>query len=438
MYLFLKKNLLFFIISVVSAILIGFIYQLEAIAVMIILAVLLYFMPQIYRYRKEGRKQEKRYWDLTVYMEQLLCSYKRTNRLIDSLQDCASLYPKESGIGKCIAAAIHIMQTGEGVDDGEIARKSFERIEKYYPSRRLSMLHDFICEAEKMGGQREQALDILLEDVQMWKQRTSLYQKKRGHIRIDTLIALGLASVMCYISNLLTPPDLGFQLSDTIFYQVVTTVVFCGFAGILALVWKKLTGSWLDENEMIDEKQATRLMKQYQILKGKTKANRVKQHLAKRICKRQAERDFPYWLLSITLFLQTDSVYRAMENSLKTIKGIFSLEVKKLLESIYEHPYLLSPYTDFYKELAMPEIQTGMKILYSVNQNGYEDSKKQLDFLVSQNNQLMDKEETNRYENQAAGLSMLKHLPMMLASIKLLADLVNLLVLTMGSFQNLI
>ncbi len=78
-----------------------------------------------------------------------------------------------------------------------------------------------------------------------------------------------------------------------------------------------------------------------------------------------------------------------------------------------------------------------MKILYSVNANGYEDSMKQLDFLVAQNNRLMDKNESYRYSNMMAGMSMLKQLPMVAACLKLLIDLVNLLAITMGSFQNI-
>jgi len=93
----------------------------------------------------------------------------------------------------------------------------------------------------------------------------------------------------------------------------------------------------------------------------------------------------------------------------------------------------LYPYTEFFRQLEISEVQTGMKILYSVNQNGYEESKRQLDFLISQNNVLMDRAENNRYENQTAGLSLLKHLPMLIACVKKVADLVNLLALTMGT-----
>ena len=85
----------------------------------------------------------------------------------------------------------------------------------------------------------------------------------------------------------------------------------------------------------------------------------------------------------------------------------------------------------------MPEIQTGMKILYSVSTNGYEQSRRQLDFLVAQNNRLMDKSESYSQLNKMGGMSLLKQLPIMVSCLKLLIDLVNLLALTMGNFQNM-
>ena len=67
----------------------------------------------------------------------------------------------------------------------------------------------------------------------------------------------------------------------------------------------------------------------------------------------------------------------------------------------------------------------------------FEESGKQLDFLVAQNNRLMDKNESYHYSNLLAGMSMLKQLPMIVSCLKLLVDLVNLLAVTMGSFQNM-
>ena len=56
---------------------------------------------------------------------------------------------------------------------------------------------------------------------------------------------------------------------------------------------------------------------------------------------------------------------------------------------------------------------------------------------MAPNNRLMDKNESYHYSNLLAGMSMLKQLPMIVSCLKLLVDLVNLLAVTMGSFQNM-
>ena len=139
----------------------------------------------------------------------------------------------------------------------------------------------------------------------------------------------------------------------------------------------------------------------------------------------------------VTLYLQTESSYQALKKSMAQTGGIFRQEIQTLTEKIYDSPRDLQPYLEFFGKLELPEIQTGMKILYSVSTNGYEDSRRQLDFLVAQNNRLMDRSEVFVQNNKMAGMGLLKQLPMVLSSVKLLLDLIHLLTMTMGRFQNL-
>ncbi len=433
-----RGRIIRFGITVIGVLLVMMIYELWWWCGLGLGVIALFAVPRMNYYRRKSREEEQVYHQVTTYMEQLLCSYKRTGQILPSLQDCVSIF-QDDDMKQTILKTIHVMRTGEGVEDGDITKSAFEIMERAYPSRRMKMIHSFICQAEATGGEREDALDILLEEIQLWRQRTQLYQKKKSFIRIDTMIAVGLSALMCYISKLLTPSELGIRLPETMLYQIATSVVLGAFVGTIVLVWKKLTGSWLDSDEMVTEKQEQSMDKQYDILKGHIETkSRIKHNLALRICRREVEKIYPYWLLSVTLQMQTESVYSAIEKSCHSIAGIFKREVGVLLEEIYQEPSALQPYLNFFQELSIPEVQTGMKILYSVCQNGYEDSRRQLDFLISNNNQCMDRSQSHHYENQVAGLSMLKHMPMMIACVKLLADLVNLLALTMGMFQQIV
>ena len=63
----------------------------------------------------ENKKKEaiERYDELTVYMELLLCSFKRVGHLKLALLDCQSVVPSDSRMGKAIAGAIHVLESGE-------------------------------------------------------------------------------------------------------------------------------------------------------------------------------------------------------------------------------------------------------------------------------------------------------------------------------------
>ena len=429
---YVRKIVAWELVCLVGVVLLSFLYHLWFLSGAVLFVAASLVQPRVRRSIRQAKEDEYEYNQLTIYMEQLLCSYKRNGSLVESMTDCLSVFEKGEPIGKHIEKALYILQTGEGVEDGEIVANAFATIEKHYNSKRLRMLHEFLNQAEQMGGKREQAIDILLEDLQLWKRRTTLYQKKKKYIRVDTVIAVVFACCMCILSRLLVPKELGFDIADTMLYQVVTTAVLCGLLSIVHFVWKKLTGSWLDGQLLQNQETIQRVKRNYKLLCNEQR-NPIKKHLAYKICRRQVETEYPYWLLSITLLLQTESVYCAMEQSVNRKCGMFADEVRSLLDKLYDAPNQLYPYTEFFQQLEISEVQTGMKILYSVNQNGYEESKRQLDFLISQNNVLMDRAENNRYENQTAGLSLLKHLPMLIACVKMVADLVNLLALTMGT-----
>lgn len=380
---------------------------------------------------------EKEYQEVVTYLEQLLCSYRRLGHAGKALEDCSTVFEPENKMGIAIQRARHIMMTGDGVEDGYIMEAAFSEIEKEYDSRRVKIIHNFICNSERSGGDTQASVDILLEDLEYWKNRTSTYEKRKTFIKAECAIATALSVILCYVSQLLTPDELGFQISDSLFYQGSTTVVLVCLWMLLILIYKKLSVSWLDLAKQ-GEKEIQRLEHLYQVLKKHGEGtSRLSRHVAKRVVGRFVKSEFPYCLLLVTLYLQTESSYQALKKTIRQMGGIIGEEIEQLTERIYDSPRDLQPYLQFFEELEIPEVQTGMKILYSVSTNGYEDTRRQLDFLVAQNNRLMDRSETYIQTSKMGGLSLLKQLPMVLSCVKLLMDLINLLTMTMGNFQTM-
>lgn len=415
--------------------LVVWIYGLNIILALPLFAASCLAVKKIFSYRQADKNYEAEYLQVATYLEQLLCSYRRLGHAGKALQDCSLLFEEDSPMKRAVSQAEHILRTGEGVVDGSLLSAAFSVIEKQFDSRRMRIIHRFICNGEKTGAESGASADILLEDLELWKNRTRIYESKKRFIKIECLIATVLAMMLCYVSRLLTPEELGFDLADGILYQCSTTGVLLLFLWLVTHLCRKLTGSWLDEKGNVEEAQKERNMKLYRMLKGGT--SRLSGHMAKKLLSRYVREEFPYWLLLVTLYLQTESGYQALRYSAGAVEGVFRLELEQLIGEIYDSPRSLEPYLEFFSQLEIPEVQSGMKILYSVNANGYEDSKKQLDFLVAQNNRLMDKNESYFHASKMAGMSLLKQLPMVVSCLKLLIDLVNLLAVTMGSFQSM-
>lgn len=427
-----------FICSIPFLAVIMWIYELRIICVIPLLITWVCLVNKLTRYNQNERQEETRFLQVSSYLEQLLCSYRRLGHAGKALDDCQILFAESSEMGAVIRSASCILKTGEGVEDGNIYEAAFGKIEQRYNSRRMSIIHRFVCNGEKTGGDTNISADILLEDLECWKNRTRLYQKKKQFVKIECAIASSLALLLCYVSKLLTPAELGFRISDSTTYQISTVAAFVVMMIIVMSIFKKLSGSWLDERQLSGEKEILKRDKLYQIIQSdRRKYSSVSFHMAKKILTRYVREEFPYWLLLVTLYLQSESSYQALRLTLDETEDIFKEEVCKMIERIYDSPRDLQPYLEFFGQLSLVEVETGMKILYSVNNNGYEESKRQLDFLIAQNNRLVDQCEVYHYKNKMAGMSLLKQLPMIVSCIKLLIDLVNLLALTMGSFQNI-
>lgn len=429
------KGICHYLFLILPVLLVVWVYSLKMIFALPLFAASCLALWKIRAYRQEDKNYESAYVQVATYLEQLLCSYRRLGHAGKALSDCCLLFEESSPMKCAISQAEHILHTGEGVVDGSLLSAAFSAIEERFDSRRMRIIHRFICNGEKTGAESGRSADILLEDLELWKNRTKIYESKKRFIKIECLIATILAMMLCYVSRLLTPEELGFDLADGMIYQLSTVGVFLLFLWLITHLWKKLTGSWLDEKGFTEEAQYEHQKKLYGMLRGE--ASTLSRHMAKKILSRYVKEEFSYWLLLVTLYLQTESGYQALRYSAGAVEGVFRLELEQLIEEIYDSPRSLEPYLNFFSPLAIPEVQSGMKILYSVNTNGYEDSKKQLDFLVAQNNRLMDKNESYHHSNKMAGMSMLKQLPMVLSCLKLLIDLVNLLAVTMGSFQSM-
>ena len=353
--------------------------------------------------RMGNKKKEavEQYDEMAVYMELLLCSFKRVGHLKLALLDCLSAFSGDSRMGSAIAGAIHVLESGECGGQETIADASLKQISNIYNCRRMELAHRFLCRADYMGNDAAGALDILLADFEMWKRRFVLYQKKKQSEGRECIMSIVLALLLCLVSRVLIPANFLPDIEKSLIYQLSTTVVICALLGVYTVI---LFSVGKLEWERTGEK---KLMK-------------------------EVEQEFPYWLLAVTVYLKNDSLYHALQQSREAVSGRFQVEVDRLIDAVYQKPASLEPFMDFFKGLPLPELQTGMKLLYSVNTNGYQDTRKQIQFLVEQSHVVMNQSENQYFRMKLAGFRMLRQIPMMLAGGKAVVDVLTFFMM-MGS-----
>ena len=231
--------------------------------------------------------------------------------------------------------------------------------------------------------------DILLRELEMWKQRTLLYHKKKGIMAKEILLACILALFLCFMTRILLPYDLISDYENTAIYQGSTVVVYTGVLALLFCVFRFFLFTCPDSRMGSVE---------------------------------SIEEQFFYWLLSVSQHFRQGSMYHAIQQSAQEWEGDFQKEIQKLLEGIYEMPDSPVPYENFFVDRDLPELHMGMKLLYSLSRSDDPDAGKRMVSFVKRNLWRLAQMETDRYQSSLSRVRFIRQIPMVLAGSKIVLD----------------
>lgn len=431
------------------------------------IAIISVFLPCLFVNRFKRVYEIRRFEEISAYMDQMLYSFKRRNKILSALEDTRSLFgdDKESIIYRTISSAIEaIWKNGD-------YEKAFESMETYYNCERLKKMHRFLIMVENIGGNCNESIDILIQDKNLWTDRINLLQKEQANIRIKTVIGLGISLLVCYLAAAMLPAE--FSVAQTNASQITTVAVFLSNFFIWYFADKKLSDSLISEEQVYSSEL---LRKSYRLVfypKPSAKARKtllVKSLILlpvtilcvwslktqgiivsliaytliltdgkrkfkvayKRLC-RHVERVYPEWLMGVALRLQTDNLFVAMRGSMEEADEILREELEKLLDYLRVAPDSLEPYVKFMDKLYLPDMTSAMRMLYSLGAYGSEDKGGQITALNSRNVALIDKAEGLKMEDKLMGIGMMILIPMITGVVKLIVDLS----LTIGQITNM-
>lgn len=448
----------FFVGTGVGIIIICYIYKQHLINICVVLGFCVFLAPSVILQTYKHMYEQKRFLDVSNYLEQLLYSFRRVPKIVTALEDTLVVFP-EGIMHEMIRQAMNHIQHKPLQEGEEIYDKAFHELESFYGCRRLKQVHGFLIKVEMLGGNFNSALDILLEDRRLWMERVYELEKERKNLKVKIVISLVLSFFVCGATMIMLPDD--FSTMDSGICQWATTIFIITDILIGYMGQKKLSSNWL--NDLYEEEDSIRQAYGFVVSYDKRRESKralmkssaalfilgygiMKQNIpiammsimtglflflqpglrlriARKKVMREIDKAFPVWLMELSLLLQTDNANVALVKSVKQAPYVLRTDLNQLICEIEKNPTKIEPYLKFMPWFDLPDAQSALRLLYSMAEFGQEDSERQVMGLVERNNRLLDKAERLGDEDRLAGTGTLVLVPMLTGSLKMMVDL---------------
>lgn len=417
-------------------------------------------MPSMIITRFKADYEKNRFNDIIDYMEQLIYSFHKNNKIREALIDVHEV--ARGNVRDTVERMLDFLD--RNMKTANLYEGALNIMQEEYNCSRLQLLHNYLIEVEKNGGESERSLNMLLTDIRGWSERVLVYQQERKNIKSKITLSIFLAMLSCGFMVNLIPEEYVDKIVAMPAYQIGTLIVLLCCIALYVVASNKIGVSYLDFET--DAETSASALNSMNYIRTYNRTNHIKPALIKvglllpfliisiyakiywlvaplavmtfmlafsdyakknasvRAVVREVNKMFPAWIRSLVLYLQTENVHMAIKKSLRTAPPILRGEIEDFLMDLDEDPSSIRPYKEFLKSFDVPQLKMSIHYLYSIAQFGTSDMLAQLDYLVEQNSQLSLNEEKLRNEDSLAGFGVMTLLPMLFAVIKLIIDLV--------------
>lgn len=447
---------------------VGILFQLNTGYMIGIVALMIFVLPVLIVNTYKRMFEQKRFEDVTVYVEQMLYSFQKNEKIVAALKETGEVF--EDGRMKwAIEDAVTHLERGIAQSEKGTLREALAMIEKMYPCKKIHIAHELFLSSEEYGGSAGNSILLLLEDVEHWKRKGYHLQadKKRSHT--DNIISISVAIMMCAIA-LYALNSMGdfFPKADKVSVFSIEIIQISSFGFIIFMLWvlikstKNMTENWLESGRLHKNEYLLRCYEKV-INYDDTVENKKKillgifgtfvggfgvylkkkwimvagcfiiicMLLRRRIGYRMARRDvsdeiyisLPQWLMELALLLQNNNVQVSITKSIHNASPIIQLELQKLMRRLEKAPDALISYTGFCKEFDVPEAQSVMKMLHAISESGTGNASVQINNLIFCVQKMQNIADEISNKNIALRMKMIFTYPVLAATMKLLIDL---------------
>ena len=435
-------------------------YRINYIAAVFVMLLAVIMIPGLVRNYFRERCEASRFADVDIYLHQMTYSLIRNPKVNIALQDA---YAISSGrLKQCLSRAIEELQYGMSERVYEDALKI---VEEEYDCARIRTLHKFMVSVEEKGGRYRGAMEVLLEDFDRWVNNVYKYQSEIRKIKRDITIGIVismvlamLTTVMCNTLNMFSKEPL--SITDTLAYQCVSIIfiVLCMF--FYTFTRKHYGCEWIgaartDKQIMYDynsvfksgaKKITIKMIPLWAVMLIMVAVLAILRLRVPAICvaavmilfittpftqrkgaARRIKNDlycgFTEWLRDLAVNLENKPLLSAVEDTYDGCPVIMKEPLEKFIYEIELNPSDIMPYYSFLSEFEVMDIQSAVRMLYSIGDLDRDSMNQTINALVRRNYELSDKAETARYLDSTSMMRFSEYIPTFFVAFKMAVDM---------------
>lgn len=464
-----KTHLSLIVCSLLGIGAIGVVFRLNAVYFAVTVIAVVVMLPIFVLTMYKRMYEQKRFGDVTTYLEQMLYAYQKEGKVLSALKETREIF--ESGqMKEHIDRAIAYIETGISRTEKGFTTEGLAIIEEAYECIKIHTVHETLLNIDRHGGNVDRSIMLLLEDLEIWKRRGYKLQARKKQQHTDNIISIIVATVLCAIALYVIDgmrdlfPTVAVSTSIMSLPQIqLTSFLFLLWElWVLAKSFRSMSSDWLRGGEVKDMEYLLHCydkIRDYDATTEKKKSllwsspfliaavivflmhrrwiallllvvgiiclfrHRIINKLAKEDVTNALYAAMPQWMIQMALLLQHNNVQVSIAKSMQSAPEILRPELQLLQERLLEHPESLASYTEFCKGYDVPEAQSLMKMLHSIAEAGTGDANLQITNMLQRVQEMQQISDQRQDESSRFKMQMVFLYPVFGATIKLMIDL---------------
>ncbi len=411
-----QKSLITYALVVIGAIGLGMMFGLSGMCIVILCLWVGLLFPFFLRNLYKNRFMQQQFVEANTYIEQFLYSFQKTGKVLSTLLDVQKLFHDDE-MSKRLSLAIEYINHTYGKSDVE--ERALSMIAEAYPTNQIRTMHRFALQVEQNGGEYRSAIILMLDARRLWADRVYELLKEKARRRVQIFVSIAASLGLCTML-LVVAGNMNVDITSFAITRWTTLLVICADFFIFYKGDSKLSAGYLEQE--LDQEN---YLRQFEKVRRCVRTGKKEMgfSIAKRSVTRGLQMVFPQWLMNVSLLLQSENVQVAIQKSIEDAPPLLKPELDELQAALLLHPTEIEPYLSFLQDYSLPEVQSAMKMLYSISEGTGGNASSQIGDIIRRNQVLLDKAEAMKNEDALAGMYALFLAPQLTGAAKLLADM---------------